>query len=154
MGQFRPHARDLRKGRLSIAGQIYFVTAVTQNRAKLFEDFWCGRILVNALRHQELAGNVSSLAFTVMPDHFHWLFQLRNEQPLHCVVSMAKSFSAREINKRDRSRARVWQAGYHDHALRRDGDLVAVARYLVANPLRAGLVQDLGKYPLWDAVWM
>jgi REP element-mobilizing transposase RayT len=49
---------------------------------------------------------------------------------------------------------RLWQPGYHDHALRREEDLVATARYLVANPLRAGLVQHIGDYPLWDAVWL
>jgi hypothetical protein len=29
-----------------------------------------------------------------------------------------------------------------------------MARYVVANPLRAGLVQKLGDYPLWDAIWV
>jgi hypothetical protein len=29
-----------------------------------------------------------------------------------------------------------------------------MARYVVANPLRAGLVQTLRNYPLWDAVWL
>jgi hypothetical protein len=24
----------------------------------------------------------------------------------------------------------------------------------VANPLRAGLVERLGDYPLWDAIWV
>jgi hypothetical protein len=47
----------------------------------------------------------------------------------------------------------VWQPGYHDHALRREEDLVTVSRYLVANPLRAGLVAYIGNYPLWDAIW-
>jgi hypothetical protein len=31
---------------------------------------------------------------------------------------------------------------------------VAVARYIVANPLRAGLCRHLGDYPLWDSVWL
>ena len=43
---------------------------------------------------------------------------------------------------------------HHDRALRRDEDLLAVARYIVANPLRAGLVRRVGDYPLWDAVWL
>ena len=29
-----------------------------------------------------------------------------------------------------------------------------VARYIVANPLRAGLVEKIGDYPFWDAVWL
>ena len=29
-----------------------------------------------------------------------------------------------------------------------------MARYIVANPLRAGLVWDIGSYPHWDCIWM
>ncbi|MGB4488330.1 MAG: transposase, partial [Pseudomonas veronii] len=25
---------------------------------------------------------------------------------------------------------------------------------IVANPLRAGLVEHIGQYPLWDAIWL
>jgi hypothetical protein len=38
--------------------------------------------------------------------------------------------------------------------LRRQDDVRAVARYIVANPLRAGLVRDIGDYSHWDAVWL
>lgn len=48
----------------------------------------------------------------------------------------------------------LWQDGFHDHALRAEEDVVEVARYVVSNPLRAGLVRCLGDYPLWDAVWL
>ncbi len=43
---------------------------------------------------------------------------------------------------------------HQDHALRKDEDLVHLARYVVANPVRAGLVERLGDYPLWDAQWV
>lgn len=49
---------------------------------------------------------------------------------------------------------RVWQRGFHDRALRQEEDLIATARYVVANPLRAGLVDRIGDYPWWDAVWL
>ena len=48
----------------------------------------------------------------------------------------------------------VWQRGFYDHAIRREENLRNVARYIVANPLRAGLVQQIGDYPLWDAIWL
>ncbi len=31
---------------------------------------------------------------------------------------------------------------------------LAIARYIVANPLRAGLVKKLGDYPYWDSIWL
>ena len=48
----------------------------------------------------------------------------------------------------------VWQKGYFDRALRYEEDLKAAARYIIANPLRAGLVAQVGDYPLWDAIWL
>ena len=58
------------------------------------------------------------------------------------------------LNRYRGNHGRVWQDGFHDHALRREEDLRAAARYVVANPLRAGLVETIGQWPLWDAVWL
>jgi putative transposase len=95
-----------------------------------------------------------TLAFVVMPDHLHWLVEVREGWTLAKVVGDVKSVSAHRINQFLGRKGKIWQAGYHDHALRREEDLVGVARYVVANPLRAGLVTRLGEYPLWDAIWL
>ncbi len=89
-----------------------------------------------------------------MPDHVHWLMQLRETATLENVIQSVKSVSAHRLNRRLRRNGKVWQAGYHDHALRQEEDVQALARYVVANPLRAGLVKRLGDYPLWDAAWL
>ena len=89
-----------------------------------------------------------------MPDHLHWLVQLNDEACLSTCIRRAKSISAREINAYFGASGRLWQDGFHDRALRKDEDLVAAARYVVANPLRARLVSSLRDYALWDAVWL
>lgn len=48
----------------------------------------------------------------------------------------------------------VWGSGFHDRALRVEEDLLGTARYIVHNPIRAGLVARSGLYPFWDAVWL
>jgi hypothetical protein len=48
----------------------------------------------------------------------------------------------------------VWQRGYHDHAVRREEDIKSLARYVIANPVRAGLTHSVGSYPHWDAAWL
>ena len=40
----------------------------------------------------------------------------------------------------------MWQRDYYDHALRKDKSVEAVARYIVANPLRSGLVKSVRQY--------
>lgn len=137
----------LRRGRCSVVNQIYLVTAVTQRRARVFEDLSAARTLVLTMREDARRGSHETLAFVVMPDHLHWLLQLQKGS-LSELVGRVKSISARRLG------TRVWQDGFHDRALRDEDDLQAVARYIVANPLRAGLVERIGRYPHWDAVWL
>jgi len=33
-------------------------------------------------------------------------------------------------------------------------DIKAMARYVIANPVRAGLSYSVGSYPHWDAAWL
>ena len=146
-----PHGRNLRIGRVSEPNRPYVITAVTAGRQPLFADWRWGRIVVHALRGER--ERAETLAFVVMPDHLHWLLRLEDGATLDKVVGSVKSVSAHRLNRAFERRGPVWQAGYHDHAVRTDEDLVAVARYVVANPLRAGLVQRLGDYVLWDAIW-
>ncbi len=106
------------------------------------------------MRHLTHEQEIENLAFVIMPDHLHWLLALRDGAKLSQVMHALKGYSAFRINQSLQRRGPIWQSGYHDRALRRDEDLLAMARYIVANPLRAGLVQKLGDYPLWDAVWL
>ena len=142
----------MRKGRVSIPGQPYVITTVTKDRRPIFSDFKPGRVVVSAMRELHNANTVESLAFVVMPDHLHWLFTLGETIGLAEVVRRLKGSSTRALHRQDIQP--VWQTGYYDHGVRDDEDLRAAARYLVANPLRAGLVDDLCDYPLWDAVWL
>ena len=148
-----PHAYRLRTGRFSEVGRIYLITAVVKNRQPYFYDFCLSRILINEFRRTHTEGLVESLAWVVMPDHFHWLIELRDAS-LSTVMQRTKSRSALAIGCALGGPVKLWQKGYHDRAIRYDEDLASVARYVVANPLRAGLVQRLGDYPHWDAIWL
>ena len=139
----------LRKGRFSEPTRAYLVSTVTQGRERLFADWRAGRAVVYALVHSP----VETLAWVLMPDHLHWLLQL-HDATLSEVVGSMKSRSARSVNARLVRTGSVWQKGFHDHAVRAEEDLRAMARYIVANPLRAGLVRQIGDYPLWDARWI
>jgi putative transposase len=140
-----PHSKYLRKGCHSEPNQIYLITAVTRNRLPVFADFYKARQLIKVLKTEQHA---QTLAFVVMPDHLHWLMALGERRQLNKLVQGIKSISSRKIGHP------LWQAGYHDHALRAEEDLQATARYIVANPLRAGLVERIGDYPHWDATWL
>jgi len=102
--------------------------------------------------HEE--NQLASLAWVIMPDHLHWLFQLQEDQNLSEIVRLLKGRSAHRVNHYLQRQGSVWDRAFHDHALRKDEDIKNIARYIVANPLRAKLVEKLDDYPLWDAVWL
>ena len=150
-----PHGKNLRTGRVSLPGHVYLITSVTHERGLFFQDLYAGRLLVNLLRRQHQQGVAHSLTFVVMPDHLHWLLQIGPRQELSRIVNFTKTMTARRINAHlQRPGQPLWQRGFHDHAVRAEEDLRSLARYVIANPLRAGLVEDIGQYPLWDAAWL
>jgi REP element-mobilizing transposase RayT len=147
------HNEFLRKGRYSTTGHIYLITTVTHQRKPLFTQLHLARTVVKAIYHQDTGRALATLAYVLMPDHLHWLFQLRCDS-LNGVMRDFKGFTSRRINQQLGTRGKVWQAAYHDHALRDEEDVRRIARYIVANPLRAGLVERVEDYPHWDAIWL
>ncbi|OOG11713.1 REP-associated tyrosine transposase [Pseudomonas sp. C9] len=148
-----PSSHRLRTGRYAEPNRIYLLTTNTLDREPVFTDFALGRLVVHQFRQAQKLGFVNSLAWVVMPDHFHWLVELQ-KCSLSNLMRQTKSLIARDVNLFSNRKGPLWQQGYHDRALRRDEDLVKMARYVVANPLRARLVERLGDYPLWDAIWV
>ena len=146
-----PGSRRLRRGRWSEQGRIYLVTTATADRRPLFSDWECGRLVARAIGQEPAA---ATLCFVVMPDHLHWLLQVHGPAPLSRVVGRVKSVSTRQLNRRLGTTGCLWQDGFHDRAVRWEDDVQALARYVIANPLRAGLVATVREYPLWDAAWL
>jgi REP element-mobilizing transposase RayT len=149
-----PHAASLRRGRYSEPGRVYLLTTVTDQRRPVFTEFTLARLAIQSLRACDLAGECETLAYVLMPDHLHWLLGLKAAN-LSSIARRFKSASARLVNRTAQTQGvRLWQPGFHDRALRREEDLPAIARYIVANPVRAGMVGSVRDYAHWDAIWL
>jgi len=95
------------------------------------------------------------LAWVLMPDHWHGLIVLGRGEDLAYRIGVMKANTARCVRMASPTVGRVWARSFHDHALRNDEqELLNHARYVVLNPVRAGLVRRIGDYPYWDAVWL
>ncbi len=145
---------NLRKGRYSEPGREYLVTAVTHRRIPWFKDFYSARLLAIEMQRLENEGVATWLAWVIMPDHFHALLSLGGAGSLGEAMNKLKGRSARAINAHSGRTGPFWQRSFHDHALRSEEDRIEIARYVVANPLRAGIVERLGDYPHWDSIWL
>jgi REP element-mobilizing transposase RayT len=140
-------------GRCSRVGVTYLVTTATAGRRRVFDSFSLAAIVARELIQCEHARCWHLHAWVVMPDHLHLLLELRSGT-LESTMRTFKGRCAHRINAARACDGSLWQAGYHDRAVRRDEDLVAIARYVIANPVRAGLVTRIGAYPFWNAAWL
>lgn len=144
---------NLRKGRFSEPNRIYLITATTYQRGRIFEDWNVATAAIHGFLQPDLLKDAQLLCWVLMPDHAHWLISLGEKHGLSTLVGMMKSASARFVHQTGFSE-KVWGEAFHDRVLRQEEDLRAAARYIVANPLRAGLVEKIGRYPYWDAVYL
>lgn len=149
-----PGYRALRRGRASCPGTAYLITTITRDRQPVFSHFPAGCAAARCFETPTLLRDSHMLAWVLMPDHAHWLIQLGEVDSLAALVNRLKSSSSRLAGKCAGTHRGIWVAGFHDHGLRSEEDLQGVARYIVANPLRAGLVRRIGDYPFWNAIWL
>ncbi|MCY1363200.1 Transposase IS200 like protein [compost metagenome] len=150
----KPGHAALRKGRASLANTAYLITTTTVRRTPLFTDFQAACTAALCFESPLLLGDNRMLAWVLMPDHAHWLIQLGERDNLSELVVRLKSASARQANRRLGRQGALWSKAFHDHALRQEEYLRETARYIVANPLRAGLATRVGDYPFWNALWL
>jgi REP element-mobilizing transposase RayT len=89
-----------------------------------------------------------------MPDHVHWCLELGAVHGLERVVNSVKSFTSNRLRNLHNIQGSLWQDGFHDRGARCDDNIEAMCRYIIANPLRAGIAIDLGDFPQWDSIWL
>tara|TARA_B110000881_G_C18281136_1_gene367528 strand:- start:109 stop:555 length:447 start_codon:yes stop_codon:yes gene_type:complete len=144
---------DLKKGRISIENQIYFITFNTYSRLDIFCDYEIAKTFCQQIKINEQVTNAAWLTWVLMPDHFHGLLQI-SDVSLNQTISDLKGRSASLLNKQLNIKGQFWQKQYFDHAVRKEENLKDIARYIVANPLRKGLVDKVQDYPFWDSKYL
>lgn len=88
-----------------------------------------------------------------MPDHVHLLIEGRSERSdLHRFIKRSKQSSGQSYAMA--GNGPLWQDSYYDHVVRPEEDLSGIAKYIIENPVRAGLVKSPLDYPfVGSTVW-
>lgn len=124
---------------------MYSLTLTCAQRRTVFIKRSVVEHCVSALRSSSERHGFSVLAYCFMPDHLHLLVQGNSETHLPQFMKDFKQQTGYRY-RRSNSEA-LWQKSYYDHILRAEEDVRQVARYIVANPVRAALVSEAGDYP-------
>jgi REP element-mobilizing transposase RayT len=124
-----------------LAAHLVFVTRA---RAGLFRDEVAAQICQTALHEAAEKLEATVHAYCIMPDHVHVLAEVGAGVSITEFARRFKLLSGFRLKQYTGDFA--WQASYSDHILRRDEDILDVARYIWENPVEDGLVADFLDY--------
>ena len=139
-----------------VQGGIYFFTIALQNRQARYLIDYIGD-LRTAYRHTQERYPFETLAFTVLPDHLHWVMQLPagDKDYSRRIASLKSGFSRHlpdflrapndwSVHKRE---AGIWQRRFWEHRIRDERDLQNHIFYTYYNPVKHGLVAQVCDWP-------
>jgi putative transposase len=123
----------------------YFVTICTFHRVDAFREDPVVEHVMMQFRQRAVDHQFAIHAYCFMPDHVHLVLEgLSDLSDLRRFVRDWKQRTAFEYRRTTGSD--LWQRGYFDYVLRADEDTDIVARSVLTNPVRAGLVGDVRDY--------
>jgi len=143
---------DYRRNR--VPGATYFFTVNLRDRRSdlLAKHIALLREAVRGVRH-ELASHID--AWVVLPDHMHCLWTLpESDSDFPERWCRIKARFTRTLPDAERSPTKfwkgergIWQRGYWEHTIRNERDYTAHMDYIHFNPVRHGLVTNVGDWP-------
>jgi len=139
-----PGSASLRRGRTHDAGRPYLITTSTADRAPIFARSTHARTAAALLNDARTCPNARILLWVLMPDHLHLLLELGVDEALGRSVGRIRAAISRCLPGPGES---LWQGSFHDHGLREAESIDSVGRYLLLNPVRAGLVLSVKDWP-------
>ncbi len=108
-------------------------------------------IIVEALHYRDRR-EYDLLAFCVMSNHVHLVCTpLQKEDgsyyALYRIMQSLKRHTARQSNLVLQRQGAFWQDESYDHVARDAGELQRIIRYVINNPVKAGLVSNWQDWP-------
>ena len=86
------------------------------------------------------------IAYCYMPDHLHLLVSGEQENS-DCRAFIKRSKQCSGFYYQKAFGRRLWQRYGYEHVVRGDEAVLSVARYILENPVRAGIAKSVGDYP-------
>jgi REP element-mobilizing transposase RayT len=124
----------------------YFLTFCTNSRRRCFVTHDAVASVRTQIERAAAEQDIALLAYCYMPDHVHFLAEGKAENSdCRQFIARGKQYSAYHYTAK--CKHRLWQRYGYEHTLRSDEAAISVARYILENPVRAGLVTRIEDYP-------
>ena len=122
--------------------RVYFITIRAHRNQTAFVRPDLNVQVLDILRREQMRLHCRVFTYCLMPDHLHFLVSPCKDGV--SVLAFTDQYKGKTTNESWRLgwHGRLWQPRYYDHVVRDDERLAEIAQYILANPVRKGLVEQ------------
>ena len=120
-------------------------------RAEIFHKPGDYEAFVDLIVRAKARHELRVFAFCVMPNHFHMILQPPTITALSEFMQWLMTSHVRRYHSHYGGSGHIWQGRFKSFPIQRDEHLVAVLRYVLQNPVRAGLAKSVREWN-WSSV--
>jgi REP-associated tyrosine transposase len=103
--------------------------------------------IVKITLHYQDSKEYKFICYCIMPNHVHLVFELLNENKgISKIMQSIKRISARKVNTIIQRSGKFWQDESFDRLVRNEKELFNIIKYVLMNPVKAGLVDNWEKW--------
>jgi REP element-mobilizing transposase RayT len=126
-------------------------TLCIKDRVQLFKSPSAVNVFINILKSQVKESSCIIPVYCFMPDHQHLI--VTGTDSTSGVLDFIKAYKQKTGYWLSQNLSSAsWQKDFFDHIIRKDEGLVNIARYILDNPVRKGLVDNWQEYPFKGAI--
>lgn len=122
-----------------------------QTGPKWLKDDWIATAVRDCFLYWHEKQHFKLVALSVMPNHIHAI-AYKIQRPLFRILQTIKTYTAKQANEMlFQHGTHFWQRETYDHLIRNRKEFENQIRYVLMNPVKAGLVQD---WKDWEFTWL
>lgn len=135
------------------AGGVVFITTTVRDWYPIFRNEEAAHIALCQFGETMGYFGASTIAYVLMPSHFHAVINLRSINDLSNLLRSFKGISSRKIKQLNYGifektfyidgKFHLWKPRFDDFVIRNMEQLAIKVRYIHENPVRAGLVSEV-----------
>jgi putative transposase len=146
-----PSAPMPRIPRGQVAGYAYHVLNRGNGGMTVFHKDGDYSVFLDLLAKARTKFSVRVLAVCLMPNHFHLVVQPAVDGAVSAFMQWWMTSHVRRYHEHYRSHGHLWEGRFKSFPIQQDDHLLIVIRYILRNPVRAGLANQVLDWP-WTSL--
>jgi putative transposase len=134
-----------------LVGHAFHLLNRGNARATVFDNDADYRAVITLLAKAKERTPVRVAAFSVLPNHLHLVAEPQDCRALSRFMQWWFTSHVRRYHRVRGTSGHVWQGRFKSFPIQADAHFLTVVRYVLQNPVRAGLVTRPGEWP-WSSL--